>query len=290
MPETNASPSQESPPYQFLPPPLEYEALKADIRARGIQVAVEFDESGNVLDGHTRLQIAGELGLTSFPRVVRAGLSEAEKQEHALALNLSRRHLTRDQRRQVVVTLRGRGWSSRRIAAVTGISAPTVLRDLRAAGVSDVTTDHPTQVQGADGKTYRARKKTSVVVSTDHQQRLAQEALHALGDEAPGRMTDLRRLERLRRDQRARLAREQSRARATQLPDGVDLHHCRFEDLDFTSGAAGAVITDPPYDRRAMEDGTWERLGAFCRRVLRPGGLLVTYTPTMWLPEPSMPC
>jgi ParB-like chromosome segregation protein Spo0J len=143
VPERSASPLPESLPYQFLPPPLEYEALKADIAARGIQVPVEFDENGNVLDGHTRLQIAGELGLTSFPRVVRAGLSEVEKQEHALALNLSRRHLTRDQRRHVVVTLRGRGWSSRRIAAVTGISAPTVLRDLRAAGVSDVTPDQP---------------------------------------------------------------------------------------------------------------------------------------------------
>ena len=71
----------------------EYAALKADIAGRGVLVPIELDEAGNVLDGHHRQRAARELGLADVPTVVRSGLSEAQKREHALRLNLLRRHL-----------------------------------------------------------------------------------------------------------------------------------------------------------------------------------------------------
>lgn len=61
--------------YQLLPPLADddYERLKADIAVRGVMVAVEFDEDGNVLDGHHRLRIAKELGIADalIPSIVR---------------------------------------------------------------------------------------------------------------------------------------------------------------------------------------------------------------------------
>ncbi|WP_243665297.1 hypothetical protein [Rhodothermus marinus] len=47
---------------------------------------------------------------------MRVGLTEEEKIEHALALNLVRRHLSREQRRELVLKLRQKGWSTTRIA------------------------------------------------------------------------------------------------------------------------------------------------------------------------------
>lgn len=90
--------------YQVMPPLSadEYEELKADILARGVLVPVEYDEHGNILDGHHRVQICGELGITEWPRVVRLGLSEAGKLTHARQLNLARRHLDRQQRRGLI--------------------------------------------------------------------------------------------------------------------------------------------------------------------------------------------
>ena len=40
--------------YQVMPDltPEEYAELKSDIASRGVMVPVEFDEAGNVLDGH----------------------------------------------------------------------------------------------------------------------------------------------------------------------------------------------------------------------------------------------
>jgi N6-adenosine-specific RNA methylase IME4/ParB-like chromosome segregation protein Spo0J len=83
-----------TPPYQLLDPllPEERAALRADIEKRGVMVPVEKDEAGNVLDGHNRAEIAGELGI-DYPEVVRTFKTEEEKREHVIKLNLARRHL-----------------------------------------------------------------------------------------------------------------------------------------------------------------------------------------------------
>lgn len=91
-------------PYQVMPPlsAEEYAQLKAAIQARGVQVPVEVDEHGAVLDGHHRVAICRELGIAEWPQIVRRGLSEAEKRTHARQLNLARRHLNRRQKRQLI--------------------------------------------------------------------------------------------------------------------------------------------------------------------------------------------
>jgi len=80
--------------YQLLSPlrPEELAALEADIQKRGILVPVEIDEGGEILDGHHRAAIAARLGLTC-PTLVRRFDTEQEKREHAIKMNLARRHL-----------------------------------------------------------------------------------------------------------------------------------------------------------------------------------------------------
>src|ERR1700694_5881422 len=59
--------------YQIMPPltAAEYAALKADIAAHGVQVAVEMDEEGHVLDGHHRVRACQELAIANSPSLVR---------------------------------------------------------------------------------------------------------------------------------------------------------------------------------------------------------------------------
>jgi phage N-6-adenine-methyltransferase len=149
--------------YQIMPPlsTEEYEALKADIALRGVQVPVEYDEDGNILDGYHRVQVCKELGIKDWPRVVRSGLDEEGKIEHALSLNANRRHLTREQRRDVVARLRQQGWSLRRIAGRLGVSDGTVRNDLNDGGAqfyAPDNSDNAPTVTGADGKQYPARR------------------------------------------------------------------------------------------------------------------------------------
>lgn len=71
-------------------------------------------------------------------------------------MNADRRHLTADQRRDMVAHLREQGHSYRAIAGALGTSLGAVQRDI-AAGVS-TDTPEPARVTGADGKSYPARR------------------------------------------------------------------------------------------------------------------------------------
>jgi hypothetical protein len=97
--------------YQVMPPlsAEEYAALKNDIAEHGVKVPVDTDEDGNILDGHHRAAIADELGIAYETRVVTGLTDDNAKREHALTVNLTRSHLSREQRRQLIAHEIGRG-------------------------------------------------------------------------------------------------------------------------------------------------------------------------------------
>lgn len=127
--------------YQVMPELTaeEYAELKADIELRGVMVPIEYDEYGNVLDGYHRLKICSELGIKEYPKVIRAGMTEAEKLTHARKLNMARRQLTQEQRRvlireQIKATPEK---SDRQIAQALGVHHTTVAvqrRDMEESG------------------------------------------------------------------------------------------------------------------------------------------------------------
>jgi len=146
--------------YQLMPDmtPEEFATLKADIAARGVVTPIDVDETGAILDGHHRYRAWSELQKNEPPPViVRAGLSEAEKQSFAIRQNVHRRHLTRAQMQGLIEReLKGRpDRSDRQIAADLGVDHKTIgrLRSLNATGEVpqlDATV-------GADGKTRRTK-------------------------------------------------------------------------------------------------------------------------------------
>jgi hypothetical protein len=117
--------------YQLLPPLSEAElaALRDDIAAVGIRVPIDVDENGEVLDGHHRKAVALMLGVECPERVVR-GLEEFEKVDYALTVNLARRHLDREARRDLVKKslLRDAGLADREHARRCGVHHDTVGR------------------------------------------------------------------------------------------------------------------------------------------------------------------
>lgn len=152
--------------YQVMPDLTEeeYEALKQDIAERGVQIPVEYDEDGNILDGYHRVRACKELGIEDWPSVIREGMSEEEKLEHAYKLNVKRRHLSREKKMGVVkqlaeeVTEDGdRKYSTRDIADITGIPKSTVsdyFHELSELGQLNL----PDKVQGKDGKSRPSTK------------------------------------------------------------------------------------------------------------------------------------
>jgi N6-adenosine-specific RNA methylase IME4 len=141
--------------------PIEFEGLKADVAQHGVLVPVEVDEQGNILDGHHRVRAWEELraeGVTlpDYPRMVRTGMTEEAKRNHARRLNVMRRQLNREQREEVMRAMRADGMSLRQIGKVVGVDVSTVHKAVAKSGVGNPT---PAHVTGADGKTYPAERK-----------------------------------------------------------------------------------------------------------------------------------
>lgn len=118
-------------PFRGAVPPLtdeEEEQLRADILAQGVLVQVVATETNEVLDGYHRLKIAADLGQSDVPIKVVPGLSAEEKLALAIDLNLHRRHLTRQQIREIVArTLRAEpSRSNNAIAKEIGVDDKTV--------------------------------------------------------------------------------------------------------------------------------------------------------------------
>lgn len=145
----------------------EYEALKTDIAERGVLIPIEYDESGNVLDGHHRLKACAELGITDYPKITRTGMTETEKRTHARKLNMARRHLSREQRRELIKRqlIETPNLSDRQIAKILGVSNSTVsvMRwELIESG--QVCDSHTSK--GADGKEYKRHHENKEELET----------------------------------------------------------------------------------------------------------------------------
>jgi len=92
------------PKYQVMPSLTlqEYSELKDSIAKNGVLVAVEYDEDGNIIDGHHRVQACLDLGISDWPKIVKVGMTEQQKRDYALTVNIIHRHLTQAQRQELI--------------------------------------------------------------------------------------------------------------------------------------------------------------------------------------------
>lgn len=209
-------------------------ALRASVERFGVLVPVVKDQNGRVLDGHHRSRIADDLGVDYRVDVVQVA-NDAEAADIARTLNADRRHLDRDQRRQVVADLRSGGHSLRAIAGAVGVGKDTVAKDLGQLS-TDRQLDTPERVVGLDGKSRPATRPTPPAVIPAKNQREAEKAQTALAElnaEAPDMAERVRagdvELGKAHRLVKQRTTRQERRSRP--LPEG------RY----------GVILADPPW-------------------------------------------
>jgi hypothetical protein len=140
-------------------------ALGASIERFGVIVPVVEDQHGNTLDGHHRKRIADELGKPYEIQTVHVrDLDEACAV--ARTLNADRRHLTIEQRREVVAVLRQDGHSERAIAGALNVPKTTIHRDVEQLVQADQLKP-PEIIKGLDGKSRKAERKAGAVASVN---------------------------------------------------------------------------------------------------------------------------
>jgi ParB family chromosome partitioning protein len=138
--------------------------LRDSMRRRGYDEAfplVVWEQTGELIDGHNRRDVALELGFVEVPVVLRDDFeSEADVAAFIVSANIARRHLARDERRELLKRLARNGVSTRQAAKAAGVSPSTALR---AAVEARASNDAPAaeRVTGADGKSYPATRRPS---------------------------------------------------------------------------------------------------------------------------------
>ena len=164
----------------------ECEVLKASIREAGRnRVAVVKTSDGEVIDGKGRVRAAEELKIKDYPCEVVHGLDAEARQMLRLSLNCVRRHLSAEQKREIVRATPG--LSNNYLGELTGVDGKTVVR-VREELEATSAVPKLTAFKGKDGKT----RPRHVFVRSARETAAAAEALQKLGDGAPQKLLTAR--------------------------------------------------------------------------------------------------
>ena len=256
--------------------PRDPELAEADAQLHGDDVLArptprEEELGPAVRRGH--VPSLGRVRVPEYPKQMLRSKSDDDRAAFVLAANLFRRHLTREQRAEVVTRLRAEGWSLRRIGEAVGVEEITVRRDLEGA-----TFVAPERIEGADRKTYPARRpRSTIFVSSPRDAARAAKALQALGDDASGLIGLTRAEERVRIANLTRMRVEAAAGPSEHSGEAWELRTGDFQEVlaDLADRSVDSVVTDPPYNNDGVP--LYEPLGAFALRVLKPGRLAVVY-------------
>ncbi len=178
-------------------PPLSYEeftALRDNIAVNGVLVPILVDSDGprrKIIDGNFRKRIADELGY-DCPEIVQPGLEEDEKRALARALNLARRQLNADQKRELIADQLKEtpDKSLRWVAKMLGVHHATV-GSVRGEMQSTGQIDQLERTVGQDGK-YRPTAKPLKVAARSPVERKARiEAVTLIHDDCRNELKHL---------------------------------------------------------------------------------------------------
>ncbi|MEO8494787.1 MAG: Dam family site-specific DNA-(adenine-N6)-methyltransferase, partial [Planctomycetota bacterium] len=154
-------------------------ALRDNIAINGVLVPIIVDSDGpvrRIIDGNYRKQIADEFGY-DCPEIVQPDLDEDEKRTLARALNLARRQLSREQKRELVADqlCESPDRSNRWVAKQLGVHHATV-DGVRAMLESNGQIETCSERLGSDDKVQPASKTIRPVLRSDEERQRRMDA------------------------------------------------------------------------------------------------------------------
>jgi 16S rRNA G966 N2-methylase RsmD len=260
----------------------EYQRLKQDINENGVLVPIVVDENKGIIDGINRLTAASELGHKTVPFQIHPSLSKKEKMGLALRLNALRRQWSQQERVELAASLRKEGYSFRRIGETLSLNHETVRRHLLAIGDTE---EFPETITGKDGveRPANGKRKPCIILKSSAEMKDAFKLFsNAKKVELPSKIMDYKGLSR----QIKKNKNVGGKGDCKDIKIGqADLKLGFFEEKgeEIPSESVDLVITDPPYSEDALP--LWQSLGQFAQRVLKPGGILLSYSGQMYIPQ-----
>lgn len=272
-------------PFADLVPPLataEFEVLKADIKANGVQIPVVIDEDDNILDGHHRYKCDKDA-----PTVVLAGLTELEKKAYVIKANVARRNLSPTQKKELRKRQQklckelkaDKKYTQKQLAVMLGVSQPTIaewLKDISSIG-SDTTNNPGTVTDPALDSRVKVDPKAKPVIAErvaagETQAQVAadfgisQAAVSTICTAEAKRTTAI----------------EQREEAAAKITTNCGVIHGDFRQAGAEPESIDMIFTDPPYDEKSVS--LYTDVAQYAAHVLTPGGWLLAYSGLLFLP------
>ena len=278
----------------------EYNALKEDIKERGIQDplhVVKREGSYIIVSGHQRAKIAKELGI-KVPCIIRDDLKdELQIKEYLIKDNLLRRHLTTAQKAEIVLALAeieaerakvrqeatqlvGRGVQKKDVMVSNLRVLTNSLNDEKGRAVDVAIKKARDKGLNVAPKTVYKAKKILEAAEKDQEIKKEWEKAKAGRTTVERVYNTVKKLERKREiEKKLEIIKASSN---TPLGKVV---RCDIKDAlqHVQEGSVDLVLTDPPYGPDYLH--LWDELGKFAEKVLKPGGKLFTYTGKAYLPQ-----
>jgi len=151
------------------------------------------------------------------------------------------------------------------------------------ATVKGVTAELPTQIIGKDGKKHPAKKPFIQVNTTKELHRAIDACQIAGADNLPGKSLELKRVERIARESERNQLRQQEMHDFREGTIELLLGDFTVRGQELADNSIHMIMTDLPYEQKALP--LWEDLGKLAKRVLQPGGILITYSGCLYLPQ-----
>ena len=258
--------------------PSIHAALERSILARGCLVPILMASDGTVIDGAMRAAIGKKHGIF-IPRVVIGDLDAQDKIDLRLILNACRRHLTREEWREVIAyeLRKAPGRSDRLIGASVGVSHNTV-KSVRETLEGNGQIDHCPTRMTADDREYPSYRKPMVFAETERAARKAAEILEDLGADLPAQPITLRKLKSTA--VAVRQSRERSASKPVTLGDGIEVVARDFRALgdEVRDESASLLMLDPPWGAEGASADIRRDLADVAYRLAMPGKFAAIYT------------
>jgi site-specific DNA-methyltransferase (adenine-specific) len=230
-------------------PPLgqdDYSRLKESIRERGIQEPIKILSDGAIIDGCHRKKIAQELDIKDIPYEIKR-LNKDEALELGISLNLARRNLSFEQKKEIIKKLRGRGWTQERVAKLIGMPFQTISRLEKGSnsqmGITSIPDLRYKISKEEEGEIFeRAKVETQEQIASDYN-------------------ITRRRVGQIIKKKNEQLHREKEIREASdkKLPLGITLLEGDFFDQinKVEDHSIDLLVVDPPYG--VMDDYEWDK-------------------------------
>ncbi|GAI78296.1 unnamed protein product, partial [marine sediment metagenome] len=220
----------------------DYGRLKESIKERGIQEAIKILPDGVIVDGYHRKKIAQELEIKDIPYEIKQ-LDKDEALELGISLNLARRNLSFEQKKEIIKKLRGRGWTQKRVAQVIGIPRRT-LGDLENISNGEIAITYIPDLRYKISKKVedeifeRSKTETQEEIASDHnitQPRVSQ-------------------IIKKKKDQIHKKEDAKKKASQYKKEEGIEIFHGDFKKIakQFPDNHFDHIITDPPYPEKYL--------------------------------------